>query len=66
MSGHPSLATKAFPLSSVLPCGHLADQRAPAREKEPSLLGHRDVRLPAAANANVVPKLIERRAEPRR
>ena len=59
-------ATEFVAANPSLRRGQLGDQRAPAREKEPTLLGQRDVALAAAADAKVLPQFIERHAESRR
>ena len=43
----------------------LRDQRAPTHDEQSSLLGQRDMALTAGADTEVLPQLIERRAESR-
>ena len=63
ISGHRWRRRNGFPLSPALRRGQLGDQRTLASEEGSSLLRQRDMALTAAADTEVLPQLIERRAE---
>ena len=47
----------------TLRCGDLREQSAPATEEEATLLGQQDVSFTAAAKAELLPYVLERRTE---